>query len=692
MQNLDKISEDLFNKIRGRFTNVTIGDAEGNVTDVPTEARFFDFEYVDNNRPLGKVSVNVAEDPANNNKRSLTVIYSKDFIANEDQATQTNWFNFLKELRVFSKRRRLNFDIRDINKSNLDKRDYKFLAANRPGDENMTESKLYGTSRISYQNVDNARLVIKHTENVNPELAVGRTQHIGSIYIESNEGERFKYPFKHLGGARAMARHVSEGGKPFDDFGKHIVGLSEELSKLRKFKNYMGRSSVMAESLAGYMDAVYERIATVKKTIEGLQRKNFYTETFESFEAPTDVEVPEDVAENWIDQLTIRQFNEELKDVFPYIYRLVSEVTKAKELGPDDLIGEAGKMKGGADDPCWKGYKMVGHKKKGGKEVPNCVPENTEIEEKLGGWMAGIALLASIWGVGRMEAQQAFDNSPQLQQLVKNYEEAKAAGDEYAMNDFEERIEKQKGRLSLGHGEVKGDDGEPISVSPYKSAIEEIEQGIEELMGQFGEGFSTDAEQLLAQIARNETERPGLGFDQVYDLHTQLGKPGVEGEVAKIIDDMYQDVTIDLGAHPDDDFEKIYDAVLDRIVDQYSDSDADTQETKGRDLDYDGDVDSDDYMKAKDIAIKKAMNQKGKTPIGEFILAHFDRETGQFPKGETAVLTMVEKDYGEQFIEPAKAFIERVNQTFEEHQMKSQPQQFETDNEVDRMRELAGLR
>lgn len=23
---------------------------------------------------------------------------------------------------------------------------------------------------------------------------------------------------------------------------------------------------------------------------------------------------------------------------------------------------------------CWKGYKMVGHKKKGGKTVPNCVP------------------------------------------------------------------------------------------------------------------------------------------------------------------------------------------------------------------------------------------------------------------------------------------------------------------------------
>ena len=34
------------------------------------------------------------------------------------------------------------------------------------------------------------------------------------------------------------------------------------------------------------------------------------------------------------------------------------------------------------DDPCWKGYKMVGMKNKGGKEVPNCVPmSNEELQE-----------------------------------------------------------------------------------------------------------------------------------------------------------------------------------------------------------------------------------------------------------------------------------------------------------------------
>ena len=71
----------------------------------------------------------------------------------------------------------------------LDKRDYQFLAANR--NDITMESMMYGTSKTSYQNIGGARLAIKHSSPVNPER---RTQHVNSIYIESAEGERFKYP------------------------------------------------------------------------------------------------------------------------------------------------------------------------------------------------------------------------------------------------------------------------------------------------------------------------------------------------------------------------------------------------------------------------------------------------------------------------------------------------------------------
>jgi hypothetical protein len=65
---------------------------------------------------------------------------------------------------------------------------------------------------------------------------------------------------------------------------------------------------------------------------------------------------------------------------------------------------------------------------------------------------------------------------------------------------------------------------------------------------------------------------------------------------------------------------------------------------------------------------KITIEKDQKTPLGEFILSYYDRATGQFPKGETAVLTSVEKDYGDQYVKPASQFIERLGQAYEKYQ------------------------
>ena len=41
MKNLDTIAEQLFNEIRGRFPSIELGDAEGNITNEPKQARFY---------------------------------------------------------------------------------------------------------------------------------------------------------------------------------------------------------------------------------------------------------------------------------------------------------------------------------------------------------------------------------------------------------------------------------------------------------------------------------------------------------------------------------------------------------------------------------------------------------------------------------------------------------------------------
>ena len=644
MIEFNKIGEDLFNKIRGRFPEVTIGDEQGTVTNEPSDARFFDFNY----NGLGKVSISINED------EGLIVIYSKDFMENQDELTKGAWYDFLKELRVFGKKRMLDYSVRDITKSNLEKRDYKFLAK-PPEDGQMTETKLYGTSRISYQKIGEARIVIKHTQGVNQESAAGRTRSIGKIYIESAEGERFIYPFKHLSGARAMARHVAEGGKPHDEFGGHIVGLSEEMSKLRKFNNYMGRSAVMAESLSGYVDAVKERISTVKKTIESLQKPKFYAETFAAYAKPMMEDVPTDVAENWIDQLTIKQFNEELADVFPYIYNLVSEATKAKSLGPEELEEVAG------PDKCWDGYKKDGTQKgtgkNKGKRVNKCVPEDAQLEQ-------GFEEMMGQFGEGQFKRDMTDDaQDMDKEEFMNKYsdygeEEASAMWDD--MNEGDDTVDEAYINSAEDAVDLLG---------VLRGKGKKIERGQDDDQGNLANAYVSDTWDVYTWLQSKTQDFRGMDKNakEIIDNMMQL-----RGEAKKL---ETKPGSGSNGRFGNQIVNTLY-PVMELINSLNLKDDDNTMDVK---IDKDGSMSKDDGHEEKEQ----------KTPLGEFILSYFDKEEGAFPKGETAILTMVEKDYGEEFIDPAKQFIEQVTAKFEEIQMRTQPQQMEAEigsweNDIDR--------
>lgn len=209
---------------------------------------------------------------------------------------------------------------------------------NSPVDTVM-ENKLYGSNKISYQDIDNSRIVIKHKNPINITNPLARCQQIESIFIENSQGERFKYPLRHLNGARALARHVESGGVPYDSIGQHIIGLSEELSALRKYKNYVGRNAALSESMTDINVRVVERIDQVKKQLGSLQKPNYYKTFVESFSGNNDITVPQKVLNDWIERLTVRTFNEELNSVFPYLYRLIDENDMPlKQLTPDDLL------------------------------------------------------------------------------------------------------------------------------------------------------------------------------------------------------------------------------------------------------------------------------------------------------------------------------------------------------------------
>lgn len=327
MDTRNNIATDLFYKIRSRFSGLKLGTESGEITIIPEDARFFDFDYMEGETPIGHVSISLAE------QNSMKVYFSHGITETMDTNQKNNWYGFLKELRIFAKRRLLNFDPRDIAKDNLDQRDYSFLSQNAKsatpapiGESIMSESSLYGTKNVSYQKLMDTRLIIKHSKTLNDDMAPGsRSRNISALFVENSDGERFKYPFKHLAGARAMQRHVANGGLPYDELGKSITGMSEEIAQLKSFGNYVVRNDLMNSDTNNMVERSTAQLDHLRETLHKLTKQHHYEAYKENFKAAAPMEMPQSVVEEYKDKFTVRNFKEDIASVFPVIYRLMQE-------------------------------------------------------------------------------------------------------------------------------------------------------------------------------------------------------------------------------------------------------------------------------------------------------------------------------------------------------------------------------
>ena len=662
MSTMDKISENLFAKIRGRFPSVTLGDATGIVTDDPKTARYFDFDFQNEGNTLGKVSITLTEEDG------VVVTYNNEFISEENADVKENWYSFLKELRVFAKKNMLNFDTRDITKSNLDKRDYAHLTKTSSGDNAMSESKMYGTSRTSYEDVDNARLVLKHNQPVNLEIPGSRTQHVHSIYIENNDnGERYKYPYRHLNGARALARHVSEGGNLYDDFGKYIVGLSEELAKLRQFKTYMNRSAVMAEGLKGYLDVVNERLDTVKKECLKLQRPGHYLEARKNFTVTEITEVPEEVSNNWIDELTIRSFNEELKSVFPYVYKLVNDSKKVEEIGPDDdLIIE--KTNEGFD--------------------PDEFDDEVDVEwtgddgEVASGMLYYTATVDHEHGTVNVDPKSLRGEVDQEQNVAKVDQDLI---DMQLKDDWKHFLE-----IAQDHANDTWDgrdnkyaQGEEMNFDPVASFDKAISYIVGEAENALTDGSDEDKAQAIEKLNGLMAEHFPAGVN---------GTNAIESLAGIIDDPKLQEMFRKIGQKDSDIcvrplVMKWIKAHAPDVAPQVNTGDMQGGEevpTEARPLDHPEKGYFDPKILKKIVKQKgaerdkeKGDNKKPSEKLEELIKSYYDYTTNKFPKGETAVMTAVEKEFGEKSLPFAQKMIEKLFHG--------------QDQEMERVKQLAGI-
>ena len=345
-----KNSQDLFNKIRSQFTNIRLGDENGAATADPSKAVFFEFEFTEDADTFGSVSISLADG------ENMKVYYNRDLVNKIDEDSRDEWYAFLKELKDFAVEHQLRFDVRDITKSNLTKQDYQNLADTNKtvNTDEMSEELaritklagvnegLTGSAKRSYENLDATKLIIRHTGKVDETVPGARSRQIQSLYIENEDGERFKYPMTHLAGARAMMRHVANGGRPHDEFGEHIIKTSEDIAKLNSFARYVSNKDQLNDNAGDIISQTKLKLENLREYMRNLSKQKHYEAHCKTFRKSEDQVLDDDTVAKLREKFTMTNLDKRVEDAFPLINNVMAELENApkeeeqvNELEPD---------------------------------------------------------------------------------------------------------------------------------------------------------------------------------------------------------------------------------------------------------------------------------------------------------------------------------------------------------------------
>ena len=349
-----KTSQDLFNKIRSQFANIRLGDENGAATADPQGAVFFEFEFAEDADTFGSVSISLADG------ENMKVYYNRDLVSKIDEDSRDEWYAFLKELKDFAVEHQLGFDGRDITKNNLTKQDYENLAdtnktVNTDGmSEELTRitklagvekapvaEGLSGTSKSSFENLDKTKLIIRHKGKVDETVPGARTRQIQSLYIENEDGERFKYPLTHLAGARAMTRHVANGGRPHDEFGQHIIQTSEDIAKLNSFSRYVTNKDQLNDNAGDIIEQTKMKLENLRGYMRNLSKQSHYEAASKDFKTSEEQILDDETVNKLREKFTMKNLDNRVEDALPIINKIMSELEATKqepvnELDPGD--------------------------------------------------------------------------------------------------------------------------------------------------------------------------------------------------------------------------------------------------------------------------------------------------------------------------------------------------------------------
>lgn len=300
MNNKAQINQKLFDFLKGNGLKLTLKDDQGNDTlDIESAERFFSSDP----------NIMVTVDP-----EGKEVKLSRSKVVHED---------------IINK---LHKGVKDIAHDGLYSFKYKIYGKNITPKHNeynvkseVTEAslgKMYGSTKTSYQPLDAVKIVVRHTKPVNEEVRGSRSRAISKIFIQKGE-ERFALPHKSLAGARAMARHVHNGGNPFDQVGHSINEMVENLQDLTSFVKYVDRKGLVNEDNQEYVNIAKESISTMRLNLKRLSGAKSYAKAVDTIDAMNTLTLSEE-EQDLSNLFTEKHVDNTVQTAFPSINRLVN--------------------------------------------------------------------------------------------------------------------------------------------------------------------------------------------------------------------------------------------------------------------------------------------------------------------------------------------------------------------------------
>lgn len=244
--NTENVSREILQVMKGNGLAVQSFDDELRPTIKSQEARWF---Y---NKDLG-IMIHLTD---NKSKPELKIMMSQGL-------DTTNIKDMYMSLRAIAKNYNLLPTVRIFGK-HLEPKDFSSVAAS------LSESS-YGSTKTSYHPTISAKVVLRHTKPVIDEKPGARSRNIKQIFIDNKDGERFKFDVPYLTGARAMARHMSDGGNPYDEKGRTIMDMAKERHDLRKMISY-AKKKLMMDGLDEEIGLALGRIDEIGHTLKRFHR------------------------------------------------------------------------------------------------------------------------------------------------------------------------------------------------------------------------------------------------------------------------------------------------------------------------------------------------------------------------------------------------------------------------------------